>query len=144
MRKETACSSNPSIQCSVCGQWKRMTRKSGPDAGMQTFYPACGEHGEFEHTKPVCDECCKNKCPYRTTNHRLVEEAKITFNRGKKKYVFNVVHNLGDFGMGISAAFDNWSLRTDVWTLQSFCEYVVSKDPINFFCVPKVEWDKNK
>lgn len=63
--------SNPSMQCSVCGQWKRLTRKSGPDAGMQTFYPVCGDNGQYEHKKPVCYECCKNNCPYNTEKNEL-------------------------------------------------------------------------
>jgi hypothetical protein len=58
-------SDNPSIQCSVCGQWKRYTRKSGPDAGANTFYPVCGENHDIEHKKPVCHECCQTGCPYR-------------------------------------------------------------------------------
>lgn len=66
-------------------------------------------------------------------------EAKIKFNRGKQKYVFNVVHNLEDFGMGIVVAFDSWSMRTDTWTIQSFCEYVEGKDP-NFICMPKAKY----
>lgn len=57
--------SNPSLQCSVCGQWKRLTRKTGENEGMQTFYPCCGDNGEYEHVKNVCDECCKKACPYR-------------------------------------------------------------------------------
>jgi hypothetical protein len=56
---------NPSMQCSVCGQWKRLTRTTGPKAGMQTFYPVCGDDMQYEHIKPVCDECCKGICPYR-------------------------------------------------------------------------------
>jgi hypothetical protein len=55
---------NESIQCSVCGQWKRLTRTTGPDSGMQTFYPCCGDKGQYDHAKPVCDECCKVGCPY--------------------------------------------------------------------------------
>ena len=51
---------NPSIQCSVCGQWKRLHGK-----GVQRFYSCCGPNGEYGHLKPVCDECCKNSCPYR-------------------------------------------------------------------------------
>lgn len=70
------------------------------------------------------------------------QSSQIKFNRGKKKYVFNVVHNLEDFGLGIMAAFENWSVRTNDWTIQSFCKYVVSKDPQNFVCMPKAHYEK--
>lgn len=63
--------SNPRIQCSVCGQWKRLTRTNGPDAGMQTFYPCCGDNGQYEHAKPVCYECCKKNCPYKPKENEL-------------------------------------------------------------------------
>jgi hypothetical protein len=57
---------NPSMQCSVCGRWKRLhgtDKKSG--LAVQRFYPCCGDGGEYEHVKNVCDDCCKLKCPYR-------------------------------------------------------------------------------
>lgn len=52
---------NPSMQCSVCGQWKRLTGKDG----IQNFYPVCGENDDIEHQKPVCTICCTHHCPYR-------------------------------------------------------------------------------
>ena len=55
---------NPSIQCSVCGRWMRLHGKSEDGAAIQRFYSCCGENGEYEHENPVCDECCKNGCPY--------------------------------------------------------------------------------
>ncbi len=60
---------NPSIQCSVCGQWKRLTGKvvlpSGQPDWIQRFYPCCEQNGRtINHDRPVCDDCCKaGKCP---------------------------------------------------------------------------------
>lgn len=65
---------NPSMQCSVCGQWKRLVIKGDPDApeyGLQRFYSCCGDNGEYEHLLPVCDECCKKKCPYKPKENEL-------------------------------------------------------------------------
>ncbi len=58
-------SSNPSMQCSVCGQWKRLHGKDDEGKAIQRFYSCCGENGEYEHEKNVCDDCCKEKCPYK-------------------------------------------------------------------------------
>lgn len=55
---------NPSMQCSVCGQWKRLHGKDDSGVAIQRFYPCCGEDGRHEHLKPVCDRCCKAQCPY--------------------------------------------------------------------------------
>ena len=56
--------SNPSIQCSVCGQWKRLHGKDANGHAIQRFYPCCGENGEHEHIEPVCTNCCETNCPY--------------------------------------------------------------------------------
>lgn len=58
-------SNNPRMQCSVCGQWKRLHGIDEQGNAIQRFYSCCGEHGEFEHDENVCDECCKTKCPYK-------------------------------------------------------------------------------
>ena len=55
--------SNPSIQCSVCGQWKRLHGIKDGQA-VQRYYPCCGENGEHEHEKDICDDCCRAGCPY--------------------------------------------------------------------------------
>lgn len=60
-----ASESNPSMQCSVCGRWMRLHGKDEDGIAIQRFYPCCGEHGEFGHHTPVCDDCCKAKCPYK-------------------------------------------------------------------------------
>ncbi len=63
---------NPSIQCSVCGQWKRLHGKDKDGIAIQRFYSCClSESGhEVEHVKPVCDECCKLKCPYKPMENK--------------------------------------------------------------------------
>jgi len=68
----------------------------------------------------------------------------LNFNRGKKKYKFDLVHNLDEFGLSIDAALMNWSARTDTFTEEDFIEYVKSKDPVNLICVPKKQYDKLK
>jgi hypothetical protein len=52
------------MQCSVCGQWKRLHGKDENGLAVQRFYPCCGDNGEFEHIENVCTECCIKKCPY--------------------------------------------------------------------------------
>jgi len=54
----------------------------------------------------------------------------------KKKKQYTMLHNLAEFGLDISAAFDNWCARTEDFTIENFCEYVVSKDPVNLVCKP--------
>lgn len=56
---------NPSMQCSVCGQWKRLHGTDENGVAIQRFYSCCGKSGEHVHEKEVCDDCCKQKCPYR-------------------------------------------------------------------------------
>ena len=53
-----------SIQCSVCGHWMRLHGKDENGHAVQRFYPCCGESGQYEHIRPVCDTCCKKRCPY--------------------------------------------------------------------------------
>lgn len=67
--------SNPSIQCSMCGRWMRLHGKDKDGCAIQRFYPCCGEHGENEHEKDVCNECCETKCPYKKHNDMTDLEA---------------------------------------------------------------------
>lgn len=65
----------------------------------------------------------------------------ITFKLGskhdkKKNVKFTVDHNLDEFGLDLEAAFDNWCARTETFTVEDFCAYVISKDPINLKCTP--------
>lgn len=69
---------------------------------------------------------------------------KLNFKLGKKKYSFDLVHNLDEFGLSIDAALINWSARTDIFTEESFIEYIKSKDPLNLICVPKNEYDARR
>lgn len=59
--------SNPSLQCSVCGQWMRLHGKDDNGNAIQRFHGSCEdkEGNNYSHDKEVCDECCKLKCPYR-------------------------------------------------------------------------------
>lgn len=43
-----------------------------------------------------------------------------------------IEHNLGSqFGLSIEDAFDNWLVRTDDYTSESFCNYLKGKDSAN-------------
>lgn len=68
----------------------------------------------------------------------------LNFNRGKKKYKFDLVHNLDEFGLSLDAALINWSARTNTFTEDDFIEYVKSKDPVNLICVNKKRYDALK
>jgi hypothetical protein len=60
--------SNPSMQCSVCGRWMRLT---DIETNMQRFYPCCGDNGEYLHEKNVCVDCCESNCPYKPMTERF-------------------------------------------------------------------------
>lgn len=62
-------SQNPRMQCSVCGRWMRLHGRDAAGIAFQRFYAACEDesgiiHG---HVADVCDRCCKQRCPYRTS-----------------------------------------------------------------------------
>lgn len=65
----------------------------------------------------------------------------LTFNINDKPQKWNIVHNLDDFGLSIESALQNWGARTKRYTINSFCDYVVSKDKINLMCMPKSKYD---
>lgn len=80
---------NPSIQCSVCGKWRRLHGTNETGIAIQRFYSCCGENGEHVHEKEVCDECCKKKCPYRfkkneTEPYDFIETGYLTEVRTRK------------------------------------------------------------
>ncbi len=57
---------NPSLQCSVCGKWKRLHGKD-PVTGLaiQRFHGSGEVNGVIhDHEKEVCDDCCQKGCPY--------------------------------------------------------------------------------
>lgn len=66
----------------------------------------------------------------------------LNFNRGKKKYKFDLIHNLDEFGLSIDVALINWSARTNTFTEENFVEYVKSKDSVNLICMSKKQYDK--
>lgn len=59
--------SNPSLQCSMCGQWKRLHGVDDNGNAIQRFYSCCiAEDGKIiDHETEVCDDCCKKGCKYR-------------------------------------------------------------------------------
>jgi hypothetical protein len=64
--------SNPSLQCTVCGQWKRLHGKDENGIAIQRFYGSCEQGGvNYDHEGEVCDECCKNNCPNKQKHHEL-------------------------------------------------------------------------
>ncbi len=68
--------SNPALQCSVCGQWKRLVIKTpGDEENMQRFYSCCIDKNgnEVVHSKQICTDCCKEKCPDRLKQESLNE-----------------------------------------------------------------------
>lgn len=61
---------NPRVQCSVCGQWKRLNCKPEMSPGgyerRQRFFGGCahskgGDHLAGDHID-VCDDCCHEAC----------------------------------------------------------------------------------
>jgi len=49
---------------------------------------------------------------------------------------FTVEHNLNDYGLDIENALWSWMYRTNDLSIESFCKYVISKDPSNLVCNP--------
>lgn len=70
-------------------------------------------------------------------NKELKHET-VKFKKSGTRYTFNVSHNLEEFGMTLYSAFINWSERTKDFSIQSFCDYVEEKDPINIICIPTI------
>lgn len=53
------------------------------------------------------------------------------------------MHNLDEIGLSIGDAFICWNVRTDDFSIESFCEYVKSKDS-EIICVPRKEYNKTR
>ncbi len=68
----------------------------------------------------------------------MLQHTTIVFNLRKKKKRFDVIHNLDEYSLDIEAAFENWwpRVRNNNFSIESFCEYVTSKD-VNLICKPK-------
>jgi len=47
---------------------------------------------------------------------------------------FTVEHNINEYGLDIENALWSWMYRTNDLSIESFCKYVVSKDPSNLVC----------
>jgi len=65
----------------------------------------------------------------------------LKFNLGKKPMAFDLVHNLDEFGLTIESALVNWAARTKKHSINSFCDYVESKDK-QIICMPKSLFDE--
>lgn len=61
-----------------------------------------------------------------------IQRSEIELSNGSK---FVIVHNLPDFGLDINSALQNWLVRTDKFTDENFCEYIMSKDPVNILAL---------
>ncbi len=57
-----------------------------------------------------------------------MQRSEIKLFNGNK---FVIVHNLRDFGLDIDEILDNWLGKTNKFTSENFCDYIMSKDPIN-------------
>lgn len=56
-------------------------------------------------------------------------ETDVRFKLRNSVIRFKIYHNLPKtFGMNIEGAIDNWLSRTKVYTAQSLCDYILSKN----------------
>lgn len=69
-------------------------------------------------------------------------QAILNFKLNGKDTVWEIAHNLDDFGLDIEAAFVNWEVRTDTHNIEDFIEYVKSKDPVNIICMRMEDFKK--
>lgn len=58
VKKESV--NNPSLQCVICGKWKRLNGVDGKGHYVQRFFSGCSyrEGREEEHKDDTCQECC--------------------------------------------------------------------------------------
>lgn len=74
-----------------------------------------------------------------------VTETEVRFKVKKSLIRFKIYHNLPTtFGMNIEGAIDNWLSRTHVFTAQSLCDYILSKDIYEIFAVTENEFNHLK
>lgn len=57
---------------------------------------------------------------------------------------FEIEHNLNDYGLNLTAGVINWMVRTDDYSPESLCNYLVSKDPINLIVRVKTNNDEKE
>jgi len=68
-----------------------------------------------------------------------IQSSTIEFSVNGEKRSFTVLHNLGEYNLEIFSAAVNWAARIENYediTVENFCKYVVSKDPLNLICKP--------
>lgn len=62
---------NPRLQCSVCGNWKRLHGRDDTGAMVYRFFGGCGHNAGNDHLSgrpsadgcnDVCDSCCQIAC----------------------------------------------------------------------------------
>ena len=70
-------------------------------------------------------------------------ETEVRFTVKKSLIRFKIYHNFPDIpGMTIEDAIDNWTARTKIFTSQSLCDYILSKDIDGIFAVPEKEFNR--
>jgi len=57
-----------------------------------------------------------------------MQRSEIKLSNGNK---FVIIHNLPNLGLDINTTLDNWLGSTNKFTSENFCDYIMSKDPIN-------------
>ena len=72
-----------------------------------------------------------------------MESITLIFNLNNKPIEWNIVHNLSEHGLDITAALINWSARTRKYTQESFMKYVVSKDPYILKCMTLEQYNES-
>lgn len=70
-----------------------------------------------------------------------ITKSEIGFKLAGSDRFFTVYHNLEEFNLDIEAALTNWVYRTDDYSEESFCKYVMSKDE-QIVCIPQDQWKR--
>jgi len=72
-------------------------------------------------------------------------ETEVRFTVKKSLIRFKIYHNLPEVqGMNIEGAIDNWLARTENFTAQSLCDYILSKEICDVFALPEREFNRLK
>jgi len=73
-------------------------------------------------------------------------EGVVSFNENGKPKTFKIYHNLPDVhGMSFNNAVDSWLHRTDVFTPESLCKYIMDKSDkfgLEQVCMTEKEFKK--
>lgn len=70
-----------------------------------------------------------------------METAILQIGTGFCKRKFEIVHNLGQFGFDIKAAFNWWKVNRVKLTPEMFCQYIRQKNK-SFICMTADEFKK--